>query len=290
MGETTTLVIGRGEVYFDRFAPGTRVGEGELYIGNTSSFVVGRDIERLDRYTAYNGQKIKGPSAFVSETHTISFRTDNISPENVGLWYGGDNDPRIAPSNFGDGTPVVETLTVKTNRYYQLGLSVNKATGLRLVRNVSVSRGGVFIPALGTYEVDEDQGRICVLSAGSLFDGDTVRVSFEWLANVTQNQSPKPRDQFGALRFVGMAGYGPQRNYYYPMVRLSATGTVELKGDDWQALQFTADALKRDAFTEIVYVQEISEDTGGLTADSFRYFENILDDTVNVIIPSRGYV
>ena len=86
--ESTKLVLGRGEVYFDRFLPGTRRGEGERYLGNTPSFRIQREVERLERSTSYRGRKIAMAGAVVAESHEITFVTDNVDDENIALWFG----------------------------------------------------------------------------------------------------------------------------------------------------------------------------------------------------------
>lgn len=292
MSDDTLLALGRGEVYFDRFLPGTREGEGELYIGNTTNFVVGREIDRLERYTAYRGQKIKTASAFVAETNTISFTTDNISAENISLWYGQDFDSVTYASS-----DLTEIFTIKAGRYYQLGRSAAEY-GASYVRDVSVTRLGSIIPAAGNYQLDVESGRIRILLGGVLDDGDEIHVAFNRGASTDNVRTPAPKDQFGALRFVGQDGYGPLVNHFYPMVRLSTAGQRDLKGDEWQTMQFVADALKRDPRTEIVYVQYFSRltpevhfisDLGGISPDAFPYWENELDHLVNVTIPSRDY-
>ena len=109
--EATKLVLGRGEVYFDRFISGTHVGEGERYLGNTSKFIVERDIERLDRATSYGGKRIAAKGAIVSESHTIDFTTDHVDIENLSMWFGGESAAPDVPRDV-----VVETFTVKRRR------------------------------------------------------------------------------------------------------------------------------------------------------------------------------
>lgn len=59
---------------------------------------------------------------------------------------------------------------------------------------------------------------------------------------------------FGALTFEADNPVGDNLNYWFPYVMLAPTGTFALKGDVWQTLSFSCEALKRDALTERVYV------------------------------------
>jgi hypothetical protein len=58
---------------------------------------------------------------------------------------------------------------------------------------------------------------------------------------------------FGSLEFLSDNAVGENKNYWFPYVNLAPSGTFALKGDAWQVLQFTAEALKRDAATERFY-------------------------------------
>lgn len=58
---------------------------------------------------------------------------------------------------------------------------------------------------------------------------------------------------FGAMEFLSDNAVGSNMNYWFPYVNLAPNGTFALKGDAWQTLSFTAEALKRDAVTERFY-------------------------------------
>lgn len=58
---------------------------------------------------------------------------------------------------------------------------------------------------------------------------------------------------FGALEFLSDNAVGENSNYWFPYVNLAPSGNFALKGDAWQALSFSAEALKRDAATERFY-------------------------------------
>lgn len=59
---------------------------------------------------------------------------------------------------------------------------------------------------------------------------------------------------YGALFFESDNPVGDNVNYWFPYVNLTPNGTFALKGDAWQTMSFTAEALKRDENTERVYV------------------------------------
>lgn len=286
--DAPSLVLGRGEVYFDLFRPGTRQGDGERYLGNTSTFQVGRVVNRIQRYASYNGQKVERDGAVTSEAHSVSFVTDNIAMENIGVWYGRESDETaIAPD-----TGIIETFHAKLGRYFQLGLTVNPF-GLKYVLNVVLKVDGITIDPVGNYELTPETGRIKLLStATDIADGDDFTVQFDWRGQVINITQSSAEDVHGALRFIATNPVGPKKNYYFPLVRLSPRGTVDLKGDEWQQVPFQVDVLRLNPATEQVYVDEILSvsftvdeqailDYSGISIESFPAWEDQIDFVIN---------
>lgn len=285
--EATKLVLGRGEVYFDRFLPGTRTGEGERYLGNTPSFRIQRSIERLERATSYRGRRVAVPGATVAEETSVNFVTDNIDDENLALWFGDEPEP--AATVVG---PRTETLVVKQGRFYQLGKSVSPA-GLSGLGYVSLSIGGVVIEEHGNYSVNRLTGRLHILSG--IDDGTTVHAEFNSRNGNAVNFGGKSEDVLGALRFIarneGVRGR-PQNNLYFPMVSISPRGQVDMKSDEWQQWGFDATAMNLLPGTAQVYVtrnptdlrylsdeEAIVDEFGNLTV--FPYWEDRLHQITN---------
>lgn len=294
--EEDQLVLGRGEVYFDRFLPGTRIGTGERYIGNTPAFQVARTIERVGRARSYRGRKVETPGHVISESHKVNFTTDNISMENVAEWYGDENSASsvIAPIGLID-----ETFLMRRGRYYQLGSTI-EPSGVRGVENVTLIRGTVEIPMAGNYEVDRAEGRIYLLPAAlNILDNTQISVRFEYRRQRRLKVVSQPNEIHGALRFRSLNPYGPRKHLFMPFVRLMPRGSIDLKGDEYQQMMFEATAMRLNPTTEQVYIDELLETLNlsdeeaiieeGLTFDDFCFYEDILDNTVNVIIPSHAY-
>lgn len=285
--EETQLVLGRGEVYFDRFIPGTRVGEGERYIGNTTTFRIQRTLERRERRTAYRGQTVEIPGAVLSESHVIDFITDNIDIENVAGWYGNE-------ATFSGQTSisvVTESFDVKRGRYYQLGQSTFPG-GARNVDYVRVFIDDEHIQLAGNIELDKALGRFQVLkTAADIADGDTIEVSFEWRNTTGAAATSQAAEMLGALRFISYNEHGPRLHYSFPMVRLSPKGQIDLKGDEWQQMNFEATATRLAPGVEQVYIDRV--DAVGLTSDEgailaelealsdFPPLEDDVDEVVN---------
>ena len=294
--EEDQLVLGRGEVYFDRFLPGTRTGTGERYIGNTPAFQVARTIERVGRARSYRGRKVETPGHVISESHKVNFTTDNISMENVAEWYGDENSASsvIAPIGLID-----ETFLMRRGRYYQLGSTI-EPSGVRGVENVTLIRGTVEIPMAGNYEVDRAEGRIYLLPAAlNILDNTQISVRFEYRRQRRLKAASRPNEIHGALRFRSLNPYGPRKHLFMPFVRLMPRGSIDLKGDEYQQMMFEATAMRLGPNVEQVYIDELratlnlSDEEAvlneGLTFDQFCALEDDLDNTINVIVAGRNW-
>jgi hypothetical protein len=295
--EPTTLVLGRGQVYFDPFAPGTLVGSGERYIGNTTTFRIQRNLSTVARNTTYRGQRVDVGDEVIAESHDVTFITDHIALENIGLWYG---DPDVNAQSVLAHSTVSETNVVRRGRYYQLGRSVS-VSGARNVAVVELRVGGVtLVPQAGNYEVDEEAGRVRILpNALNILTGDSVEFRFEWLSQGVRAVQSSANQVEGALRFVSKNPVGLQRNYYFPRVRISPQGQIDLKGDDFQQILFAATALRLGPAVEQMYVDELTRLLtpaneqavlgAGIRLSAFPALENLLDVAVETTLGEHGY-
>lgn len=236
-------VLGRGKLYFDPFAPGTKNKTGERYFGNTTEFNLNVESEALDHFNSDEGVRTKDDSVILELTRTGALTTDNINEENAALFVLGEvsdvaqtADPVVSEDL---GTPLPD-------RFYQLGATASNPQGVRGVTAVSITidpNGTATAAVEGTdYTLDAELGRIYILEGGA-FDG-TKAASADYTpeANsrkrVTTNASASVE---GALRFVAFNAKGKQKDVYIPYVTLRPTGDWSLKGDDWQNMGFSVE-------------------------------------------------
>lgn len=295
-GNQTALVIGRGEVHFNAFQPGTKRGLGERYFGNTTTFQVGRRVERLERFTAYRGQKVEQEGEVIGEGHTVQFITDHIDMENVAMWFGGEQD-NVTQAASG---PITENLLAAPGYTLQLGQTVD-AMGVRGVSNVQIAKQGEPVPRAGNYVVDNASGRLTILADATHIErGDLLAITFQWRTVAIKLSRSGTRQVHGALRFVATNPYGPRKHYFFPYVRLTSRGQFDLKGDEWQQIPFEATTMRLNPYSEQLYVEEILSigftrdeqgiiDFSGLTLDEFPYWENEVNTLVNTTIPNHDY-
>lgn len=257
--ERTNLVLGRGEVYFDE-------GDGERYLGNTPSFQIIREIERLERATAYRGRREQQAGAVISETIDIRLTTDNMSQENVDMWFSSNSDS----SAVGHETNAFsETLTVTRGRFYQVGKALVPG-GVRFIDWLEATVDETPLVEGEDYYFERTLGRIQItVGAPRISDGDSVSIVYgkRPTANVvTQSQ---PVDKLGALRYVARNPHGPRgTDIWFPHVRLSPRGAIEMKGDQFRQMQFDASAIRLGPNEALAYAITSNDGPIPITADT----------------------
>lgn len=295
--ERTKLVLGRGELYFNPFAPGSLTGMGEIYIGNTPEFVTSRQTQSLPVADSFDGQKIAIDGPITREEHSARFTTDHIDAQNVSLWYGGDPDIILQNRQ----SAVTETLTVYRGRFYQLGTSPALPMGARGIEDVVVKIGATTVAASGNFEVDKALGRIHTFSdAADIEDGDVLSVIYEQRDVTSRVVVSRRQELFGSLRFVARNPVGENKNYFYPFVKLSPTGDIDHKASDWQRISFEVEAQRRNPLLEYLYIDQIEVlgltvfeyaiiELSGITIETFPLWEDRLNTITNTRLPANNY-
>lgn len=360
--ETNNYVVGRGKLYFSRFAVGALAATGFKYFGNTPELMTSQSSNALDHYSSDEGMKVKDKSVDLSNDMSGSFTCDNISTPNLALFFIGDeaqetitSDSAVAatgtitltgtgtaadtvtingqvitfeaagavgpqinigvsamataqnlktlindnPSVYGvtaTGAAAILTLhaeapglsgnaitlakastgvtisgatltggtdsptetieNVVLGDYYPLGVTDSTPAGVRGVSNVVVTDGTV-VTALGNYEIDADTGLLRILpDATDIIEGDTLTVAYDVAAGTRTMVIGANDTIYGALRFYSFNAEGRQKDYFWPYVKVSPNGDLNLKGDDWQTVGFKFDVLKLNDATGRVYIDD----------------------------------
>lgn len=259
--------VGRGRVYFNLFAPGTNTPTGERYLGNTPTFSPSNEVENLDHYSAERGIRQLDASVILQVDSTGAFTCDDITAENIALFFLGEHQNVTHLSGTGLRDNVLGLLT--KGRHYQLGASDDNPTGVRRVDNVKIgyaNTGAVLttgdittdpavtvITATGNYEVDLELGRVYIEPTAVVPTGKILVAQYDVEAQQRSVIIGKNQMAYGSLRFIADNPVGDNKDYFYPKVSISPDGEYALKGDEWQVMGFTFKALKLGA-RESVYV------------------------------------
>lgn len=237
--------LGRGKVYFARYATGTNTPDGFRYIGNTPEMSLTIESEELDHYSSDEGIREKDDSVPLEVNRTGSLTTDNISPANVALFFFGEAST-VTQAAVASQT---ETLsTIKAGHSYVLGYSTSNPTGYRGIDetgfSVEVSGGSALV--LDTdYEMDYDNGIITFLE-GSLLavDDEDIDVTFAVAASARDRVISGSEPVEGAMMYVTKNPKGEDSTFFMPYVKVTPNGDYALKGDEWQQIPMSLEILK----------------------------------------------
>jgi len=352
--EEMNYVVGRGRLFFGQFPKGTKKARGQLYFGNTPALSTSQSEQTLDHYSSEGGIRIKDASVSLQNDSSGSFQCDNISLENLALWFRGQKVSRIEagstlasatvtfstavpadgdsvtingnaitfktanpvgmqvliaatiaaqatalkdfvnalsaslgvtatssgavvtlhavePGTDGNaitlaksgtniavsgatlagGTDVTETFdNVQLGTWLQLGVTEDTPQGVRNVGSVDIT--GV---DPDSYVVEEATGRIYLNSdASDILDTGSIDVTYGVRSQTENVVIAKGEPIYGELQFIADNAAGENKDYFWPYIRLTPDGDLPLKGDDWQAMTFNFEILKRDSVTERQYI------------------------------------
>jgi hypothetical protein len=363
--------LGRGELWFAPFLPGTQTPRGERYIGNSPEFNITVETENLDHYNSDRGVREKDESIALQTDRNGTFTTDNIDPNNLALFFFGSTTALTVAGGTISGEPIGP---VELGLTYQLGTTENNPAGARNVSAVTVHASGsapvaasgtvsfsaagsasdtvtigstvytlVAAPAdpfdvdigadaaetasnlaaainagagsgvaygagttahpdvtatanagvvtvtanvagtsgnaialakngddiavsgatlsggtggyaVGTdYTVDLALGRITILADGAITDGATIEVDYTVASGTRERVVSGSQAIEGQLRYISYNPAGKQFDYLLPWVKITPNGDFALKGDEWQAIPFGVEILKKSGL-EAVYI------------------------------------
>lgn len=244
--------LGRYKIFFDKFLPGVKVGNGQRYFGNTPEFNLTSESETLDHFDSDNGIRNKDDSVLLELTRSGTFITDHISPENLALFFLGESSVVAQAS----ATNLAYQITdVQKGRRYQIGATGAAPAGVRGLANVSV-QVGVSVKVEGTdYTVDLNTGGLVILAAGSIANDATVDVEYDTIAtSYNRVVSADDAEIYGALYVESTNPKGEKMDYFYPYVAIRPDGDFALKAEEWQQLPFSVEAMKLDDDTPVVLI------------------------------------
>ena len=253
---TPNYVVGRGKLYFDQFLAGTKTFSGnERYLGNSPELSMSQDEETLDHYSSDSGIKVKDATVELQNDQSMSFSLDDISKENLAMWFRGQAQDN-AVSAVVDGTTTVAAVAKGT--YIQLGLADGNPIGARNVSGVTCvneTQASAAVTAATNFEVDAVTGRIYIIEdAPDIDEGDELIFTYDAAVGTEEIVIAENEIIEGRLIFVSDNAAGENRDYIWPYVRVRPDGDFALKGDDWQAMTFSGEVLKLNDSTERQYI------------------------------------
>lgn len=251
--EKKNYTLGRGKVYFSRFLEGTQTARAFRYIGNTPEFNLTIESETLDHYSSDEGIREKDDSVPLEVNRTGSLITDNIDPANVALFFFGSNTT-VTQAAVPSTSEVIEE--VVKGMTYKLGRTSTNLTGYSGLDTAgfAIAIGSTTLVKDTDYEVDYDTGLITFLTTSpTVQDGEDATVTFAVRGSSRDRVISGSTPVDGAMMYIAHNPKGRNFDYHLPYIKVTPNGDYALKGDEWQQIPFTIEALK-PAVGEAIYM------------------------------------
>ena len=238
------FVLGSGYAYFSPAA-----GGGERYLGDSPSISLNVTTETLAMFDSDTRIAVKVADVVTQITRVASTTIRSITPENLALFIGGDDSTATQTLS----ASIVQTTTGAPDRFTQLG----SGAGDREITIITVVGAILGAPVLDTdYTVDEALGRIYIPSTTNFGPTEVVTVTYSrTLETWTRVTSADEVGQIGAFRFISNNTYGDERDFYFPLCKITPEGDFALKSRDTpQELTFTIEILAPADGSSAIYI------------------------------------
>ena len=241
-------VLGKGRIYFDRFLPNTKTPTGNFrYLGNTPGFTISQDSETLDHFSSEGGIRVKDDSVTLEQNMSGTLSCDNISADNMALWFGGTAQPETQAS----GSSLTYAIPTARKGYtYFIGATAADPMGDMNLSSLTVTQGGSPVAASGNYEVDLKTGKLDILdNAVNITEGSALTVTYGLAAGTRTIVIENGESIYGSLRFMADNPKGINRHAILPYVGLTSNGDFAFKGEEWMQMQFNLEVLQLNSTT-----------------------------------------
>lgn len=253
--KTNDYTLPRGEIHFARFKPGTETPDGFDYIGNTPEFAFTIETEDLEHYSSDRGLKELDDSIALEVNRTGNMVTDNISPENLGLFLYG-TAVTVAQAAVPGETETLEG--VVPGRRYTLGVSASNPVGYKGVDAgtlvITDSTNTTTYVAGTDYRYDAEVDFLEILEDGNIASGDDINLTYDVKSSTRDRVIAGDTVIEGALKYVAYPAKGGKKDYYFPRVQFSPNGDFNLKGDEWQTIPLNVKILKATDVDSAIYM------------------------------------
>lgn len=246
--------LGRGILYFAELDSNGRP-KGWRDLGNAPEFNLNIEQETLEHRSSRGGLATTDKEVTISRDLNFNFQLEEFNDQNVAALFSGD---RASPTNaavagFNEYAAYED---VRLGHWFDL----RNSNGARAydIDKADLTLKGLDYPtetALveGTdYEVDEEMGRIFLLSSASnIEDGHSLLIELD--ANPTAKGIDEVRaltrsDVTGALKFIEVnpVNQDRRREWEFHRINLSAEGDVSMIGDDWSNMPFSGTSQQNE--------------------------------------------
>lgn len=263
-GATKNYVLANGRIEFNLFPVENGVeqkakAKGFRYFGASTELNLTQENETLEHKSTECGFNVTDEEIITSSSLTGSFTLDNISTENLALFFAGEVSNQVQFQS----EDRKEVIKLYPSFGYRLGVDVYNPNGvfdatvtkIELFADEESAKSGNSPTDTLVVDIDyEFEPEMAYLMIGDRDTTKKVSVDGTW-AVVSYDLKDSKRDVVisknqsivGSLLFRGCNAKGENRQYFLPKVRLSANGDFALKGgEEWSTLGFNLTALQED--------------------------------------------
>lgn len=224
------FVLGAGKVYFATRTAG--VLSGEKLINETPMLSFSVKTERVQQWTSDGAIAELALDVPTKVERSGKFSCQDITDYNLALFAIGAATTVTTGAAAITGSAINGGVALAAGTYYQLGLATHPHVGVRDITSVALKTGGTTHTLNTDYTIDLELGRIYI-PTGSACIGAIVTADYSTtVSSWGQMASSDSGAVEGALRFISDNTTGEDRDWYFPVVVLSAEGDAELKSRD----------------------------------------------------------
>lgn len=259
--QTKDYSLGRGKLYVAKLDVDTGLPTDAGYrdVGNVPDFSISIDIEELLHQSSQQGLKVTDKRVVTSQTMKLSIALDELSSQNMALFFSGDTDVSVTNPAVAGITTITQSGAAVLGQW----LDIVDGNGVRCMdldnADVDVFGGvaGATALAEGTdYTLDLKMGRLFLLSdAATANDGDIIKVTLAANAGAAAKLDSvvaltKSSEQL-VLKFISEnpANDDEQVEFQFHSATLSAEGDFSLIGDDWTQMKLSGVAQQESVAT-----------------------------------------
>lgn len=225
--------LGSGKVYL-----GITGEDGERYVGNSPGLTLRPETRTIQSFGSRAGVVSPSESVVVGSVLSLSFRLDEITEDNMALFFGSEMVSQIHPALANQE----ETRTVFPGRLYKLGVLPTRPEGVRAVISLQAFIGVNEIDLALNFDVNPNAGIVVVRdNAQDIYPGQAIIFRYDVGATTTPVLGRMSSPYRGGFRYVEDNKAGINRIFYFPDTLVVADGDLDLKTDGWRELEFRAE-------------------------------------------------
>ena len=212
-------VLSAGRVFL-----GDRTG-GERYVGNSPGLSLTLEVQTVRTMKTLNGVVVPDKVFLLSASSNVSLSLDDVSSENLALYFGTPDAVRIAQAMTGS-----TSFQVSLGRLYEL-----RPGGFLSAR---VYLAGREIDLDANFEAHRGFGFVIARHDGpDLYENAEIRIDFTAGRSTMREVGATLETKTGSLRYVENNIRGSNRMFFFPEVVATPDDAIDLKASDWRTLR-----------------------------------------------------